>query len=55
LTAQTITTRLSFRARMLILTLLGNLGGAVLMFLYFHEVDPKAVSGRVATTGAEIA
>ena len=55
MTAPTAATRLSFRARMLSLTLLGNLGGAVLTFLYFVYVDPRAVSGRVATTGAEIA
>ncbi|HYN61217.1 MAG TPA: adenylate/guanylate cyclase domain-containing protein [Rubrivivax sp.] len=54
-TAATTATRNSFRARMLGLTLLGNLGGALLTFLYFVYVDPRAVSGRVATTGAEIA
>ena len=54
-TAATTATRQSFRARMLGLTVLGNLGGALLTFLYFRDVDPTAVSGRGATTGAEIA
>jgi class 3 adenylate cyclase len=53
--AATTATRKSFRTRMLGLTLLGNLGGALLTFLYFIYVDPRAVSGRAATTGAEIA
>ena len=55
MTASTIATRLSFRAHLQTLMVLGNLGGAVLTFLYFHYVDPMAVSGGVATTGAEIA
>jgi adenylate cyclase len=55
MTVSTIATRLSFRAHLQSLMVLGNLGGAVLTFLYFHYVDPMAVSGGVATTGAEIA
>jgi class 3 adenylate cyclase len=54
MTASTIATRPSFRPRLQALMVLGNLGGAVLTFLYFHYVDPMAVSGGVATTGAEI-
>ena len=34
--------------------MLGNLGGALLTFLYFHDVDPAAVRGGAAVTGAEI-
>jgi class 3 adenylate cyclase len=37
-------------ARMTSLAVLGNLGGAVLTFLYFRDVDPTAVSRGVATT-----
>ncbi len=55
MTASTIATRLSFRAGLQSLMVLGNLGGAVLTFLYFHDVDSTAVRGGVATTGAEIA
>ena len=55
MTAPTIATRPSFRAWLQGLMVLGNLGGAVLTFLYFHYVDPMAVSGGVATAGAEIA
>lgn len=44
MTASTIATRLSFRAHLQTLMVLGNLGGAVLTFLYFHYVDPMAVS-----------
>ena len=51
----TLATRLSFGARMMGMTVFGNLGGAVLTFVYFHDVDPTAVGGGVATTGAEIA
>ena len=36
MTAPTIATRLSFRARLQGLMVLGNLGGGVLTFLYFH-------------------
>ncbi len=55
MTASTNATRLSSRVHLQTLMVLGNLGGAVLTFLYFHYVDPMAVSGGVATTGAEIA
>ena len=53
MTAPTIATRLSFRAHLQSLMVLGNLGGAVLTFLYFHYVDPTAISGGVATTGTD--
>ena len=53
MTTSTDATRLSFRARLQSLMVLGNLGGGVLTFLYFHYVDPMAVSGGVATTGAD--
>jgi len=53
--ASTIATRQSFRAHLQSLMVLGNLGGGVLTFLYFHYVDSKAFGGGVATTGAEIA
>lgn len=46
---------LSSAARMTSLTALGNLGGAVLTFLYFREVDPTAVRASVATTTDAIA
>ena len=55
MTASAIAARGSFRARLQTLMVLGNLGGGVLTFLYFHYVDPMAVSGGVATSGAEIA
>jgi adenylate cyclase len=42
-------------ARMTSLAVLANLGGAVLTFLYFREVDPTAVSTGVATTTTGIA
>ena len=53
--APTVATRLTIRPWLQGLMVLGNLGGAVLTFLYFHYVDPTAVGGGVATTGAEIA
>lgn len=53
--ASTNATPLSFRVRLQSLMVLGNLGGGVLTFLYFHYVDPAAIRGGVATTGAEIA
>jgi adenylate cyclase len=55
MTASTTAPRLGFRTRLQCLLVLGNLGGAVLTFLYFHYVDPVAVSGGVPTTGVEIA
>ena len=55
MTASTTAPRLGFRTRLQSLLVFGNLGGAVLTFLYFHYVDPMAVSGGVPTTGAEIA
>ena len=55
MTTSTLATRLSFRARLTALAVLGNLGGAVLTFVYFHDVDPTAVRGGLATTGGEIA
>ena len=55
MTDSTIATPVSFRAHLQILMVLGNLGGGVLTFLYFHYVDPMAISGGVATTGAEVA
>lgn len=55
MTDSTTGTQLSFRGRLQSLMVLGNLGGAVLTFLYFHDVDPAAVRGSVPTTGAEIA
>jgi hypothetical protein len=42
-------------ARMTGLSVLANLGGAVLTFLYFRHVDPTAVSAGVATTTTGIA
>ncbi len=55
MTASGLATRSSFGARVMGLTVFGNLGGAVLTFVYFHDVDPAAVSGGVATTAGEIA
>ena len=55
MTASTIATRGSARARLQTLMVLGNFSGGVLTFLYFHYVDPAAVSGGVATSGAEVA
>jgi adenylate cyclase len=42
-------------ARLRGLSLLANLGGAVLTVVYFHEVDPTAAVGGLPVTGAEIA
>lgn len=42
-------------ARMRSLAVLGNLGGAVLTFLYFRQVDPTAVSATAAPTTSAIA
>src|SRR5689334_5467197 len=43
----------SIRQRMVMLVLLGNFGGAVLTFIYFHEVDP--VAGGIDIGAAELA
>jgi hypothetical protein len=37
------------------LAVLANLGGAVLTFLYFRDVDPTAISAGVATRTTGIA
>ena len=39
------------RARLLTLAALVNLGGALLTFLYFHDVDPVATHGASVGTG----
>src|SRR5947209_15821544 len=43
----------SIRQRLVALVLLGNLGGAVLSFIYFHEVDP--IAGGIDIGAAELA
>ncbi len=45
----------SFSCRMVGLSVFGNLGGALLTFLYFHHVDPMAVEGGAAVQRGEIA
>ena len=45
----------SFSRRMVVLSVFGNLGGALLTFLYFHHVDPMAVEGGAAVRRGEIA
>ena len=40
--------------RLLSLAALGNLGGAVLSFVYFHEVDPSTSRGAAAIGGGEL-
>ena len=47
-------TRSPTRIRLLSLAVLGNLGGAVLSFMYFHEVDPSASHGVAAIGGGEL-
>ncbi|MEO7150364.1 MAG: hypothetical protein ABIX46_01440, partial [Burkholderiaceae bacterium] len=47
-------TRSPTRLRLLSLAVLGNLGGAVLSFIYFHEVDPSVSRGVSAIGGAEL-
>ncbi len=54
MTPLTQTARLNFGARLMALTVLGNLGGGILTFLYFHEVDPAAVRDGAGITAAEI-
>ena len=43
----------SVRQRLFWLLVLGNLGGAILTFAYFHEVDP--IAGGVKIGAAELA
>jgi adenylate cyclase len=43
----------SIRQRLVRLLVLGNLGGAVLTFVYFHEVDP--IAGEIHIGGGELA
>ena len=50
-----MTARQSFSRSIVVLTVFGNLGGALLTFLYFHHVDPMAVEGGAAVQGGEIA
>lgn len=47
-------TRSPTRLRLLSLAVFGNLGGAVLSFMYFHEVDPSASHGVAAISGSEL-
>ena len=51
---QAMATRSPTRLRLLSLAVLGNLGGAVLSFMYFHEVDPSASRGVAAIGGDEL-
>ena len=44
----------TFGARLTALTVLGNLGGAVLTFLYFREVDPAAFGTRAPRSDAAL-
>jgi adenylate cyclase len=46
--------RSSFGTQLVLLTVLGNLGGALLTFAYFHDVDPAAARGGVPVTSAEV-
>ena len=47
-------TRMTFGVRMTGLTVLGNLGGGVLTFLYFHYVDPAGVDGGIEVGAWEL-
>src|ERR1041384_5377618 len=42
----------SIRQRLVLLMVLGNLGGAILTFVYFHEVDP--IAGGIEIGAAEL-
>lgn len=43
-----------FGGRLAALSVLGNLGGAILTFLYFHYVDPSAVEGGTTIARGEL-
>ncbi len=49
-----MTPRLSFGARMLGLSVLGNLGGAIFTFLYFRFVDPSALASAAPVGAGEL-